>query len=788
MATEAMEIDHERTPVVRNGHNDRGRRRLVLANHFQVTVNPPSDGCCFYAYTVTIKHIGRGVLVCLESLRRQILDKLLESKEFAYDGESSLFTVATPLFPEIDTFNETVNDLYDVSVVFDKMIPINGGDDGVGEEQFRVFDAILKHSAIKGGCFVIGRTRFPPNGFKDLKGGIASYRGHCWSFKTTQKGVTLNIDEDASTALIISAPTVKEFLLLHQGVTSLAEIDWLKAEGTLKNLWIKAPPSNMECKITGLSDLRCNEQTVLVKKGTEEMEMTVNNYYVCQLNTQLHESGDFPCIVVGTTYQHAYIPIEVCSLVPFQRYTEPLSCEQQARLLNSWPLQGPGPMMCDLMEALRSCNYDANSLLNSCGVSISTAFTRVEARVLKPTPLVFGSRKTVTPNTGTWDIDSLKLVCALKLEYWAAVNFSSPCNIKVLCRELIRGGEKIGYHIKEPQLILNEKPENANKPASVRVDEMINDVLDQIQDEPMFLLCLLPENKNSQLYGPLMRKTLLEVGITTQCVATPNTSKAPPNYIRNLLLKINAKLFGLNWVLGFEIPKFMQPLCICEVNTFIIGLGLCHAPGKPSIAAAVGSISWPNASRYIAATRYQPRGSQTIQALLQKHPRLKDEGMIRQLLLLYIQVKPRKLPDRIIIFRDGDGVSESEFDEVLRVELDQIVEACKLMSKSWSPKMMVVVARERHSTRFFHAKNVLTGTMVDTGVCHPRNNDFYLCAQRGSTGTERYQPSNTAVSIVAPILYARRAAAKMSEAAQSLNPDQDLPRLHENVFSSMFFC
>ncbi|KAL6545221.1 hypothetical protein OROGR_009095 [Orobanche gracilis] len=790
MATEHMENDHERTPVVRRGYNDRGRSRLVLANHFHVTVNPPSDGCCFYAYTVTFKHIGRGVLVCLESLRRQILDKLFENREFAYDGESSLFTVATPLFPENCPLNETVNDLYDVSVVFDKMIPINGGDDGVGEEQFRVFDAILRQSAIKDGCFVIGRTRFSPNGFKDLKGGIASCRGHCWSFKTTQKGVTLNIDEDASTALIISAPTVKEFLLLHQGVTSLAEIDWLKAEGTLKNLWIKAPsPSNMECKINGLSDLRCNEQMVLVKEGTEEMEMTVYDYYVHQLSTELHESGGFPCIDVGDHNQHAYIPIEVCSLVPFQCYTEPLSCEQQARLFNSWPLLGPGQMMGDLIQALCSCNYDANSLLNSCGVSISTALTRVEARVLKPTPLVFGSKKTITSNTGTWDIDSLKLVCARKLEYW-------PIN--------------------EPLLILNEKPENANKPASVRVDEMIKDVFDQVEEEPLFLLCLLPENKNSQLYGPLKRKTLLEVGITTQCVATPNTSEAPPNYIRNMLLKINAKLFGLNWVLGFELPEFMRPLCICEVNTFIIGMGLYHAPGKPSIAAAVGTLSWPNASRYVAATRSQPLGSQIIQALCQKLTRVKDAGMFRQLLLLYIQVPPYRLPERIIIFRDGDGVSESEFDQVLKVELDQIVEACKLKDESWSPKMMVVVARQRHNTRFFRANNVLTGTMVDAGVCHPRNNDFYFCAQGGSTGTERpthyhvvhddigcsesdlhelvhalslvYQPSNTAVSIVAPILYARRAAAKMSEVAQSLNPDQDLPKLHEHVFSSMYFC
>ncbi|KAL6563423.1 Protein argonaute-4 [Orobanche gracilis] len=511
MATEPMENDHERPPVVRRGYNDSGRRLFVLANHFQVTVNPPSDGCCFYAYTVTIKHIGRGVLVCLESLRRQILDKLFENREFAYDGESSLFTVATPLFPENCPLNETVNDL---------MIPINGGDDGVGEEQFRVFDAILRQSAIK------------------------------------------------------------------------------------------------------------------------------------------------------------------------------------------------------------------------------------------------------------------------------------PMN--------------------EPRLMLEEKLENANKPASVRVDEMIKDVLDQVGAVvPKFLLCILPENKNCHLYGPLKRKTLIEVGITTQCVATPDASQPPPNYIRNLLLKINAKLIGLNWVLAFELPKVMQPPRICEVNTLIIGLGLCHVLGKPSIAAVV------LLARFLGPLALD---TQLQRGLSYWHPKqyklcVKNFHVSRiqawQLLDRYTRIMPRQLPDRIIIFRDGDGVSESEFDRVLRDELDKIVKACKLKDESWSPKMMVVVARERHNTILFHTSNVLPGTMVDTRVCHPRNNDFYLCAEGGST-ERRGRPTimlcmTTLVAIqviymssctrypcrtsqvtqpspFAPILYARRAAAKMSEVAQSLNPGEDLPRLHKNVSKSMFFC
>ncbi|KAL6553633.1 hypothetical protein OROGR_007475 [Orobanche gracilis] len=822
---ETMRGNQVRFPMTRSGFNKGGRRISVLANYFQVTVAPPADGC-FYVYTVTIK-LTDGFPVGVEAMRRRILDNLdLGGREFAYDGGRSVFTIA-PLLQDDLVQLDAIVDNVNVSIVYEKTIPMRANNgDGDGGEQLRVLDAILRHSANKDGCFVIGEAWFPYEG-KNLNGGIASYRGHCSSFKTTQGGVTLNLD--ASTASIISAGTVKEFLLLHQGVARAAKIDWVKAKGALSDLWIKDFHSNMEYKVTGLSDLRCSEQTFLFKRETggaeteelevtEEMEMTVYDYYVVHLNIQLHESGDFPCVAVGEHNRPVYIPIELCSLVPLQRYTEPLSCEQQA--------QGPGQMMGDLKQALLSCNYDANSLLNSCGVSIRTEFTRVTARVLTPLPLLFGSMKIVTSNTGMWDIERLKLVCAIKLENWAAVNFSSPCDMRKLCQDLVTCGETIGYPINEPLGMLEEKPENANKPALVRVDEMMAEVLMELGQVPKFLLCILPEKKNCHLYGPLKRKTFSEIGIPTQCVAVPCASQPPTDYIRNMLLKINAKRFGLNWVLAFENPRYMPPPRICEVPTFIIGLSLCHAPRKPSVAAAVGSVRWPGASRYTAATRSQAPGSDIIEALVDRCSPARDRGIFKELLHMHLQFQPKELPDRIIIFRDGDGLSESQFDQVLNVELEQIVQACKFVKESWCPKMMVVVARKRHHTRFFYAKfpthNVPAGTVVDTGVCHPRNNDFYLCAQAGTLGTTRpthyqvlcdeigctaseihefvqalsfvYQPSNRAVSMVAPILYARRAAAQMFEIAQDLEPGQDparvppLPRPHRNVASSMFFC
>ncbi|KAK1426062.1 hypothetical protein QVD17_14730 [Tagetes erecta] len=78
-----------------------------------------------------------------------------------------------------------------------------------------------------------------------------------------------------------------------------------------------------------------------------------------------------------------------------------------------------------------------------------------------------------------------------------------------------------------------------------------------------------------------------------------------------------------------------------------------------------------------------------------------------------------------------DGVNESQFNQVLNIELEHIMSAC---NDSWEPKFMVIVAQKTHHTKFFQTNsdyNVPPGTIVDNKVCHPKYHDFYLCAQNG---------------------------------------------------------
>ncbi|PHT43063.1 Protein argonaute 4A [Capsicum baccatum] len=183
-----------------------------------------------------------------------------------------------------------------------------------------------------------------------------------------------------------------------------------------------------------------------------------------------------------------------------------------------------------------------------------------------------------------------------------------------------------------------------------------------------------------------------------------------------------------------------------------------------------------------------------------------------------------------------DGVSESQFNQVLNVELDQMIKAYKHLGEDDKPKFTLIVAQKNHHTKLFQAnaaENVPPGTVVDTNIVHPRNNDFFMCAHAGMMGTTRpahyhvlldeigfsadvlqklihslsyvYQRSTSATSIVAPVRYAHLAAQQCGQFVKfedrsetssepgsiktiGCTPVTELPRLHKRVSESMFFC
>ncbi|KAG0000459.1 Protein argonaute 10 [Modicella reniformis] len=175
---------------------------------------------------------------------------------------------------------------------------------------------------------------------------------------------------------------------------------------------------------------------------------------------------------------------------------------------------------------------------------------------------------------------------------------------------------------------------------------------------------------------------------------------------------------------------------LTQKPTILLGADVSHpAPGdtvRPSIAALVGSMD-AKASRYAASVRVQSGRTENMVALT---------DMVVELLKTFFQTCGKK-PDRILFYRDG--VSEGQFAMVLETEVGAIKAACKRLEATYNPSVTFVVVQKRHHARFFpinphegdRSGNCPSGLVVDTGIVHPFEFDFYLQSHAGLLGTSR---------------------------------------------------
>ncbi|GFP88430.1 protein argonaute 4a [Phtheirospermum japonicum] len=679
----------------------------------------------------------------------------------------------------------------------------------------RVLNTILQQRALKRGCLVVRQSFFQnePSNFLDLGGGVLACRGLFSSFKALQGGLYLN--HDVSMTTIIHPGPVIDFLVKNQNVKSPSKINWKEAGRTLKNLRMKANHLHYKLKIIGLSEKSCKEQKGGASDSVRTIETTVYDYFVKTRGIELTVSADMPCINAGKPNNPTFFPIELCSLIPLQRYKKELNVYQVSAMVTKCKLK-PEDMIKVLDNDVKRIMREDEPLLRSCGISINGSFAQAEGRILTAPRLKMGNGEDIVPRNGWWNIKDKKFVEPKRLENWAIVKFSTECNVKRMCDDLAKISSAKGMVINPPLCVIEENPKNKKKPPSVRVNMMFEQMHSKFRKKPpQFILCLLADKKYTELYGPWKRKTIIEFGILDQCIAN---SKIDEYYLLNILLKINAKLGGFNHTINSEFTRTI-PL-VSNIPTMILAMEVSHGRANaPSIASVVGSRGWPRISSYKVSLRAMPPKTHLIDSLFKPVSQHEDAGIIRELLLEFYSSSGHTKPAQLVIFRHG--ISTTQFADILNIEMDQILKACNFLEENWRPKLTVIVSQRRHHTKFFNATsgvNVTPGTIVDSKVCDLEYNNFYMCPHAARMGTLRpthyhvllneigfssdelqelihslsyvFQRSNNAISEVAPVRYARLAAAKISQLVEHdkmLNAGFQLPKVHKNVSSSMFF-
>ncbi|KAI5309807.1 hypothetical protein KEM55_002361, partial [Ascosphaera atra] len=491
-----------------------------------------------------------------------------------------------------------------------------------------------------------------------------------------------------------------------------------------------------------------------------------------RMTYRINVDPDLPVLNVGTKEKPSYLPAEVCKIAKGQAWKRLLTAAQTDGMLK---FAGRPPFenaRAIVEEGFKTVGMDPeiNPTLKEFGVEFGKNLLTVEGRVL-PAPKVLYGKNTQADTQrapGQWNLKDAKFnIPGRHLKEWSILLITTqgydtsrgvggPDN---LMKGISNGLHATGLKCDEPILRNQVRVQNNN------YDNTLDTQIAIMAAKSKFLVTIVP-SKDPALYAQIKQLCDVKYGIQNICVvaqtiagiARKGGAMGMAQYWANVSMKFNMKLGGVN-----HIVDEMRNNIIAEGKTMLLGLDVTHpSPGSsestPSIAAMVGSID-KNLAQWPATLSMQAKAKQ------EDITDLKD--MLRRQLGLWIKLgKNQAYPENIIVYRDG--VSEGQFDKVLKDELPQLRQACREVynakdQQKGLPRFTVMVVTKRHQTRFYPAdvkdadkkSNAFPGTTVDRGITEAQRWTFYQQGHAALQGTARSAKYDVLVDEVFKHRYAK---------------------------------
>ncbi|KAG0338651.1 hypothetical protein BG000_003640 [Podila horticola] len=565
----------------------------------------------------------------------------------------------------------------------------------------------------------VGRSFFTPDGAQQLYGGVEVWNGFYQSARPTIGRMMINLDV-AATAYFQSDDLRRGF----------SDRDRTKIEKSLKGLLVKVihrSEVKRKFKISKLTPTPASSTMFMKENSKTDVATYFHQTYGRRLLYPF-----LPCVVTG---RDVFLPMEVCHVIEGQRHVKKLNEKQTADMIK-FTCQPPHVRANKIKDGLKILNYQGNEFIKDFGMKISTEMAEINARILPPPTISYhpsSKMANFAPRDGAWNLKDKKVASGATLGSWGVVVFGTERDLpltftQAFVRELIVTCTDTGMNIPNKQPPITYSNPHGDIEASLKAAWL--KAGNAVKSQPQLLMCILPST-GVPLYAEIKRVSDTVLGIPTQCVQMSHTRSPKKQYCANVCLKMNVKLGGVNSFLSANQTPFLT-----QKPTILFGADVSHpAPGdmtRPSIASLVGSMD-AKAARYAATVRVQTARTESIADL---------GGMVVELLKTFYQTCGQK-PERILFYRDG--VSEGQFAEVLRSEVASVRAACHTLDAKYNPTVTFVVVQKRHHARFFPMRreeadrigNCMAGTVVDTGVVHPFEFDFYLQSHAGLQGTSR---------------------------------------------------
>ena len=446
--------------------------------------------------------------------------------------------------------------------------------------------------------------------------------------------------------------------------------------------------------------------------------------------------------VVEMTRKGNVFPMEFCQINPDQRYAFKLDDVQTSNMIK-YAVTPPSQRWRSVSDGVKMLDWQGDPYLKKYGLQVSGAQTTVEARLLPAPKIRFGNIEIQpSPAFGKWDLKQKRFLKGNPepLRSWGFCILSSSVTGSPACDEATaeKFAKEFALSYGRHGGTIQRKPliQIANM---ARGGELITDIWratgNNAGAKPQIIFFVVPD-KDSSLYQKIKRSCDCRYGFQSQVLQGSQVQKVHPQYISNVCMKVNAKLGGVT-----AEAKGLTNTILSKDGTkriMCIGADVSHAaPGSESASMAAIAVSLDRACTKYAALcetnghRLEIITTDNINTLL---PPMVNKWRET--------VGAGQVPDEIFYFRDG--VSEGQYRHVLDQELRDLKAYFKSINPSKVPKFLVIIASKRHHVRFFPPQgqgdrngNPIPGTLVEKGVTHPFEFDFYLCSHAAIKGTAR---------------------------------------------------
>lgn len=746
-----------------------GRKIRLRTNHYRINIKKPF---VVHQYDLEVSYVETGVgkprdsslIFKNKDLMKEIFVKLTSEilpaqyrNKIVYNFSKNLYSLVKLPFEEYVTYDMNLSEgkhRIKLQQINDFTIDIKNP----CAVYLQVLDLLFTHS-LNYNCVSVNRSFFTSNcDRKSLGFGIELWRGAYASVRPSEIGLTWNMD--VSNSAFSTCVDLLELACNHYRCSTnelKQKINNDKYNGEIGASFLKEfkgrkikTQTGFRKKITGFGP-DTSYKFPLTQPGKPVRQVTINEYLALQYKITLKYPG-LPCINLG---KENFLPMELCRTELSQKKN--LDDKQTAEVIKETAMKAPDRM--NYVERwIQSSGIVKDPILKEYDIDVSLKMIEFDGRVLSAPDIEYNKAQKIVVKSetigerGSWLHQNFAFSNPVKIARWVIISmgYAKEDQCYNLADLLVQTGKRHGIMINPtPLQITSTKPRPQDRDVDNKFEEVVKKFHGPGADKLTLIIVIL--SSNPQAYKQIKTMGDIKYGIATQIIEQKTLDRINPMTASNILLKINTKLNGRNFMLSPLNRMFGTYLQSIygnnNGNLMIFGADVTHPSNNnpmdvsinsESIAAVTGSLD--KECCYYAARLYaqkSPKG--------QAYEMIHDlDKMVKDLLNEHFIRNGNKYPQRIVFYRDG--VSEGQFPLVLRHEINKIRGACQTIHPGYKPAITFVIVQKRHHTRFLavdsrdqHGKalNVPPGTIVDNTIVSENMFDYFLCSHSGIQGTSK---------------------------------------------------